>query len=329
MLRLVIVATLCAMALSASLLDLDREWLLYKQYYNKVYTPEAESVRRVIWESNLKMVEQHNLEADRGLHSYRMGMNAFGDLTNQEFVAMMNGYRMSANRTAGATYLPPSNVGDLPSEVDWRTKGYVTPVKNQGQCGSCWAFSSTGSLEGQHYKKTGQLVSLSEQNLVDCSKKEGNYGCEGGLMDQAFTYIKKNRGIDTEKSYPYRAKDGHCRFSRANVGATDTGYVDIPHGDEGALQSAVATVGPISVAIDAGHPSFQMYKSGVYYEPRCSTSRLDHGVLAVGYGTEDTKDYWLVKNSWGPKWGMAGYIRMSRNRDNNCGIATQASYPTV
>ena len=146
--------------------------------------------------------------------------------------------------------------------LDWRTEGYVTPVKDQGQCGSCWSFSTTGALEGQHFKQTGQLVSLSEQNLVDCAGDQGNDGCDGGWMDQAFEYIKVNDGIDTEESYPYEAVNVSCRFSADNVGATVSGYTDVASGDESALQQAVATIGPISIAIDASHDSFQHYKSG-------------------------------------------------------------------
>lgn len=185
-------------------------------------------------------------------------------------------------------------------------------------------------MEGQHYRRTGKLVSLSEQNLIDCSAKYGNNGCEGGLMDNAFRYIKDNHGLDTEKSYPYEAEDDKCRYNPKNSGATDRGYTDIESGSENHLKAAVATVGPISVAIDASHESFQFYSEGVYDEPQCDSQALDHGVLAVGYGTtEDGVDYWLVKNSWGATWGDKGYILMSRNKDNQCGIATQASYPLV
>jgi len=149
-------------------------------------------------------------------------------------------------------------------------------------------------------------------------------------MDQAFKYIQVNNGIDTEVSYPYQAKNGKCRFNATNVGATDTGFTDIKSGDETALTTAIANIGPISVAIDASHNSFQLYKKGVYYEKQCSATQLDHGVLAVGYGTQDDgTDYYIVKNSWGQSWGDQGYLLMSRNKNNNCGIATSASYPTV
>jgi len=185
-------------------------------------------------------------------------------------------------------------------------------------------------MEGQHFNATKTLVSLSEQNLVDCSTAEGNMGCNGGLMDQAFQYVIKNKGIDTEASYPYEAKDGQCRFNAANVGATISRFVDIPTGNESALEAAIAAVGPISVAIDAGHPSFQLYKSGVYNPKVCSSTQLDHGVLAVGYGMTKTEaKYYIVKNSWGSSWGLEGYIWMARETSNKCGIATAASYPIV
>ncbi|XP_071098848.1 cathepsin L-like [Haliotis cracherodii] len=326
MFRVTVVVALLALA-SCSL---EREWEMFKVRHSKQYKDnQEEAYRKGVFMKAVEYIQQHNLEADRGVHSFRVGINEYADMPNEEFVRVMNGYKMQEQRPKAPTYMPPSNVGDLPATVDWRTKGYVTEVKNQGQCGSCWAFSSTGSLEGQHFKKYNKLVSLSEQNLVDCSTKQGNMGCGGGLMDQAFTYIKVNDGIDTETSYPYEAANGKCRFNKANVGANDTGYTDVKSKSESDLQSAVATVGPIAVAIDASHMSFQLYKSGVYHYIFCSQTRLDHGVLAVGYGTDSGKDYWLVKNSWGATWGQQGYIMMSRNRDNNCGIATQASYPTV
>jgi len=332
MLTVVVISGLLALTLAAPPRvgnpEHDGFWSAYKETHQKTYTAPEEGLRRLIWEQNLKYINEHNLEADMGKHSYWLGTNEYADMTNREFRAMMNGYRKNPARNATSVFMAPSHV-TYPTEVDWRKEGYVTPVKNQGQCGSCWSFSATGSLEGQTFKKTGKLVSLSEQNLVDCSRSFGNNGCQGGLMDNAFRYIKANGGIDTEESYPYEAKNLKCRFTKENVGATDTGFIDIKQGDENDLMKALATVGPVSVAIDASHMSFQLYRSGVYDERKCSSEQLDHGVLAVGYGTYNGKDYWLVKNSWGPKWGKEGYIMMSRNKDNQCGIATSASYPLV
>ncbi|XP_050405617.1 procathepsin L [Patella vulgata] len=328
MLRFVLLAVLCSACLAINS-ELDGDWVAYKKQYSKIYNPLSDNLRRIVWESNLEIIERHNKEADNGLKSYRLGMNQYGDMTNAEFVAIMNGYRSSEHKPSGLTFVSETPVNELPKEVDWRKKGYVTEIKNQGQCGSCWSFSATGSLEGQHFKKTGKLVSLSEQNIMDCSRREGNMGCEGGLMDQAFKYIKKNHGVDTEASYPYRARDEKCHFKRADVGANLTSHVDVKKDNEDDLQKAVAEAGPVSVAIDASHNSFQLYKSGVYDEKQCSSVNLDHGVLAVGYGAREGKDYWLVKNSWGESWGMSGYIMMSRNKKNQCGIATSASYPLV
>jgi len=318
---------LIALPLIISAVSLESSFNSWSQFYAKKYSSEQEAAYRLsVYKSNLEYVEEHN----RRNLGFTLGMNKFADLTAEEFKVLFNGMRINASQIVqSGNVLTHDDRIDLPDSVDWRTKGVVTAVKNQGQCGSCWAFSTTGSVEGMSAIKTGKLVSLSEQNLVDCSGSFGNYGCNGGLMDSAFKYIIANKGIDTEASYPYTARDGNCKFNRANVGATISSYADVQSKSESALQNAIANLGPISVAIDAGHSSFQLYKSGVYYEPKCSPTQLDHGVLAVGYGTDSGKDYYIVKNSWGTDWGMQGYILMSRNKNNNCGIATMSSYPKV
>lgn len=203
----------------------------------------------------------------------------------------------------------------------------MSPVKNQGNCGSCWAFSAVASLEGRNALKTGKLVELSEQNLMDCSKSYGDESCEGGLMDNAFKYIVENGGVDTEAAYPYEARDESCHFNPSAVGATMRNYTDIPANDEESLANAVAQ-GPVSVAIQATF-WLQFYHKGVFKDHFCShPARLNHGVTAVGYGTDNNKDFWIIKNSWGKRWGEHGYVRYARGR-NQCGIASAASYPVV
>lgn len=327
-----------ALAQAVTLSDLSREeWHTFKLEHRKNYGNEVEErFRMKIFNENRHKIAKHNQLFAQGKVSYKLGLNKYADMLHHEFKETMNGYNYTMHKLmraqtglVGATYIEPAHV-TVPKSVDWRQHGAVTAVKDQGHCGSCWAFSSTGALEGQHFRKTGVLVSLSEQNLVDCSTKYGNNGCNGGLMDNAFRYIKDNGGIDTEKSYPYEGIDDSCHFNKATVGATDTGFVDIPEGDEVKMMKAVATMGPISVAIDASHESFQLYSDGVYNEPNCDSQNLDHGVLVVGYGTDESgQDYWLVKNSWGSTWGQEGYIKMARNQENQCGIATASSYPTV
>jgi cathepsin L len=254
-------------------------------------------------------------------------MNKFGDLTLDEFKILYLATRVNSSflsqQSTPSVYSPPPTA----DEVDWRTKGAVTGVKDQGQCGSCWAFSATGSIEGAWFLTNNALVSVSEQQLVDCSGAYGNYGCDGGLMDSAFEYlIKSSKGIEKEEDYKYTARDGTCKFEAGKIAVSIDGYKDIPK-DEKQLQTAIQKQ-PISVAIDAGHSSFQFYHSGVYNEPACSSSNLDHGVLAVGYGTSSTnQDYYIVKNSWGTNWGAQGYILMTRNKNNQCGIATMSSFP--
>ena len=226
--------------------------------------------------------------------------------------------------------LPPAGkngAGAPADDVDWTTKNAVTPVKNQQRCGSCWAFSTTGSVEGAYAIASGTLTSLSEQDLVSCDHN-GDQGCNGGLMDNAFKWIESN-GLCTEDDYPYTSGSGitgTCKTT-CKPAVTITGFTDVPQQDETALQSALAQQ-PVSVAIEADKSAFQLYKSGVLDSASCGT-KLDHGVLAVGYGTDSAsgKDYWKVKNSWGATWGESGYIRMVRGK-NMCGIAMSASYPT-
>lgn len=321
----VLVVLACAIAI-ATAFDYTAEWELWKKGNGKEYETETiELARHTIWESNKNYVDNHNQHKEK--FGFSLEMNEFSDMDSTEFSRTYNGYLQSP-RPRNSSRLYRRLYNPLDAEVDWRNKGAVTGVKNQGQCGSCWSFSATGSLEGQHFLKNNELVSLSEQQLVDCSTSYGNKGCKGGLMDSAFKYIAANGGDDTESSYPYTAKDGVCHFDPSNVGATDTGFKDIPEMDCNSLKEAVNNVGPISVAMDASQRSFQSYHEGVYDPFLCSSTKLDHGVLAVGYGTEDGQEYWLVKNSWGPSWGMEGYFQIAM-ANNKCGICTQASYPTV
>jgi len=296
----------------------------FKTEFGKTYTAVESSRRFAIFKDNLDFINNFDSKA-RG---FTVKMNSFGDLNSKEFGSIFNGLNITKTQTHKRAILHATNVFGV--SLDWRIKGAVTPVKNQGQCGSCWSFSATGSMEGANFIANGNLVSLSEQNLIDCSTSYGNQACNGGLMDNAFQYVIDNGGIDTEDSYPYTANGpNQCQYSSANVGATISSYQDVNQGDEQDLLAHLQTQ-PVSVAIDASQSSFQFYSGGVYYEPACSSTQLDHGVLAVGYGNDPSGgDYWIVKNSWGRGWGNGGYINMARNKNNNCGIASSASVPVV
>ncbi|KAJ8335257.1 hypothetical protein SKAU_G00408960 [Synaphobranchus kaupii] len=284
--------------------------------------------RRRIWEKNFRMIALHNLEVSLGLHTYDLAMNHLGDLTTEEIMQSLTGVHVPSDLERGPTAFVGAAGASVPDSVDWRDKGYVTNVKMQGGCGSCWAFSAAGALEGQLMKTRGRLVSLSPQNLVDCSSKYGNKGCNGGLMHHAFKYVIDNHGIDSDSSYPYHAVQEQCKYDPANRAANCSSYSFVKEADEGALKSAVASVGPISVAIDATRPKFPYYRSGVYDDPSCSHT-MNHGVLVVGYGSLGGQDFWLVKNSWGTTFGDHGYIRMARNKGNQCGISSYGCYPIM
>ncbi|XP_053134951.1 cathepsin K [Hemicordylus capensis] len=308
---------------------LDAHWELWKKTHKREYKGKMEDIsRRLIWEKNLRYINTHNLEFSMGRHTFELAMNHLGDMTREEVVQKMTGLKVPpSRRPSNDTLYVPDWEQRAPDAIDYRKKGYVTPVKNQGQCGSCWAFSSVGALEGQLKKKTGKLLNLSPQNLVDCVTN--NDGCGGGYMTNAFEYVKVNRGIDSDDSYPYIAQDESCMYNPTGKAAKCRGYREVPEGNEKALKRAVARIGPIAVGIDASLTSFQFYSRGVYYDENCDAANINHAVLAVGYGTQKGTKHWIIKNSWSEEWGDKGYILMARNMNNACGIANLASFPKM
>ncbi|KAK1424799.1 hypothetical protein QVD17_20137 [Tagetes erecta] len=307
----------------ASMVEKHEQWMAL---HGRVYKDAAEKEMRFkIFKANVEHIEAFNNESGK---SYKLGVNAFIDLTDEEFRASRTGFKVSSNpRTTSFRY---ENLTEVPSSVDWRQKGAVTPVKDQGNCGCCWAFAAIAATEGVNQLSTGELISLSEQQLVDCDTNL-NRGCNGGNKVEAFKFIIQNGGISTETNYPYKGIDGTCSMTKdTSYVAKITGYEYVPANNEAALLNAVA-MQPVSVSIDASGKGFQLYKSGVF-TGECGT-QLQHAVTVVGYGTDDdgTK-YWLVKNSWGTTWGEDGYIRMQRDvgsQEGLCGIAMRASYPTA
>jgi len=321
----------CLISLVAGSVELNERdyqsfFSTFVKKYSKSYTHDEFFPRYEIFKHNYNLIRKHNMANS----TYSMAVNEFADLTFDEFHSKMTGYKRINRAHLRSKNGPHQKISQtaMAASLDWRQKGAVTDIKNQGQCGSCWAFSTTGSVEGAHAIKTGNLVSLSEQQLVDCSTPEGNQGCNGGLMDQAFQYIISNNGICTEASYPYTATGPNTCQTTCTSAATISSFVDVTAGDENALMAAV-NIGPVSVAIEADQQCFQFYSGGILSDPSCGM-QLDHGVLAVGYGTDASTQtpYWIVKNSWGASWGESGYVRLIRGT-NECGIAQEASYPVV
>ncbi|XP_039618225.1 procathepsin L-like [Polypterus senegalus] len=291
----------------------------------------SELQKRIIWEENLRKINAHNLRYKRGKTTFKLGMNQFGDLTSSEFASMLSSYSVNHMRdgTLSAADLRSAASKLNLTSIDYRKLGYVTPVEDQGSCGCCWTFSAAGAIEGQTFKKTGNLITLSKQNLLDCSAYLGNQGCSGGRPTLAFQYVIDNGGIQAEATYPYTMAVGSCRFNSSKVVATVADYKYLPIGNEQALADALATIGPISVVIDASQISFQFYLSGIYNDPKCSTFNLSHAMLAVGYGFQGSSNYWIIKNSWGKLWGVGGYLMLAKDKNNVCGISQYGAVPFV
>merc|ERR1712070_1334575 len=302
-------------------LDIDASlgsanWENFKAKYGKVYNGvDHENEHKQVYSRNMRWAAENSNEETT------FGENQFSDLTQEQYrVAAGLGYKPNSMSSLPHLGVHEHDGSELADSVDWTTKGAVGPVKDQGQCGSCWAFSTTGGLEGAWQISTGSLKSMSEQQFVDCAKSAGA-GCQGGDMGAAFQW-SESQNVATESSYPYTARDGSCKssFTTAIPSGGVTGYKSVGQSTN-SLKSALQT-GPVSVAIEADQMAFQLYSGGVL-SSGCGTN-LDHGVLAVGYGS----GYFKVKNSWGSSWGESGYLQIS-DSGNTCGIHSDASYPTV
>lgn len=297
----------------------------FQDKFNKKYSSLNETKQRFeIFRSNLRKIVSHNLDI---MQNFTLGINQFTDLTHDEFKSLYFG-KYKFRKYECEIY--SSSASSAPTTLDWRNKNVVTVVKNQEQCGSCWAFSSTGAIEGAWAISKGVLLNLSEQELVDCATglRYASDGCNGGQMDGGFKYVMQY-GQCSDVEYPYTATDGTCKECTPDV--TIEKCFDVSPNDQVSLKGAVAMT-PVAVAIEADTFYFQSYSGGVLDSPTCGTT-LDHGVLVVGYGTENTRDYWLVKNSWGETWGMNGYVKILKSNSTNdpgiCGIAMEPSFPVV
>ncbi|KAL3274151.1 hypothetical protein HHI36_015565 [Cryptolaemus montrouzieri] len=301
------------------------EWAKFQEKFSKTYqSPLEMRTRMTIFNENLKKIEAHNALYDQGLVSWKMGVNHFSDWTEAEFHDYTHRFQFPDVDIDAVGRFKASTVSDAPDSIDWRDYGIVTGVKDQGDCGCCWSFSTIGAVESLAAQTNKRLVSFSEQNLVDCSifGNYTNYGCRGGLMANAFNYVR-DKGIETEDEYPYEGVQGECRQKRIvfQIG----GHIAVDDNEE-ALRQAVA-IRPVTVAI-CTTDKFQNYKSGIFYDDTC-VSRINHAVVVVGYGSEKGQDFWIIKNSFGPDWGEEGYIRFARNTDNNCGLTIYANYPIL
>jgi cathepsin L len=255
---------------------------------------------------------------NRNHHSFELSLNKFACLTHAEYLAIL-GFRPSTENSAA-----PVSDSPAPSAFDWRAHGAVNNVKDQGSCGSSWAFSAIAASEGAFKLRSSLLFSFSESNLIDCCM--ACFGCDGGLMSDALDFVLKGQDgkLMSDQDYPYHPYAGCCQFDASKTVGKITGHRSVAARNESDLLQKCYQYGPTCAAIDATLWSFQLYSSGIYDDTCCSSELLSHGVTVVGYGQEVDRLYWIVRNSWGADWGESGYIRMSRNLNNQCGIATMA-----
>ena len=295
----------------------EKAFLTYMRETNNFFTGDEYKLRLGIFLQNKRMVQDFN----RGDKTFKVAMNKFAHYTPAEYRSLLGA------RTSVEFKEVKASTRKADDACDWRTKNVVNAIKDQAQCGSCWAFSAIQCQESVFAIKTGTLLSLSEQNLVDCVTS--CYGCNGGWPYKALDYVIKNQAgmFNLEEDYPYTAKDGKCVFDSTKGYGKITGYTSVKSGSEDDLAAKVSQMGPASVCIDASNWSFQMYSTGIYDEPSCSSAFLDHAVGCVGYGTENGVNYWIIRNSWGTSWGEEGYIRMVKDKKNQCGAATSAIVP--
>jgi len=300
----------------------ELQFMNFMSVYGKKYAHDQELLSRFqIFKNNMDSIHQHNAKN----LSWTLAINEFADLTWDEFKSSHLGLQI-VERSPDTLTVSLEGLTTLPASIDWNAKGCVTTPKNQGNCGGCWSFTTTGTVEGAVAIKTGQLTSLSEQQLIDCST--ANSGCNGGVLDYAMQFVISNAGLCTESAYPYQGVQGTCKKTCTKVSKI-TSYKDVTAYSESSLQAAVASQ-PVGVAIEADQNAFQFYSGGVM-TGTCGT-KLNHGVVVTGYGTAGTQNYWTIKNSWGPTWGENGFIRIGRGMNlpyGQCGIAMQPVYPVA